>query len=372
VRAVAGNSLIYQSWCRHVAYHGTTAQTAVEILRAPGWQLLLPGDTTASGFQIPFRDNHYSGPCFERHNGHTGQLELFDPEQIFTSPSVNYCAYKDPAASKPTYCDEVLHEGRHFMTAFSVRQQPDSYSVGQQTVLMPVYIARAAKATGADCWRVGETVHILDAFDSTGQQIAFDPVAHNEATCGASARAGADGDELLTGPDAQTKFDQYDSDGDGILRESDVAQLLSDLGYGTDADYIGSVLPVYGEYDTYVDGEYCLICNDRFIEMWESLGGEPLDLRPIPVHEFSAQRSRAGGEIALSASAGGPPLFRMPAECVQFELWSPGGGDQPLECREAAAPPIDPLFSNDTLEYYTKRRGMYYLHNMRIWAQTLD
>ena len=34
------------------------AHTAVEILRSPGWQLLLPGDTTASGWTLPVREGH--------------------------------------------------------------------------------------------------------------------------------------------------------------------------------------------------------------------------------------------------------------------------------------------------------------------------
>ena len=36
------------------------AKTAGDILRSPGWQLLMPGDTTASGFTLPIREGQGS------------------------------------------------------------------------------------------------------------------------------------------------------------------------------------------------------------------------------------------------------------------------------------------------------------------------
>jgi hypothetical protein len=87
-------------------------QAAVEILHSE-WQLLNPGELTPSGYEMPIRGGHIKKP-FERVNAFTQQRETFDPQQVFTSPSIHYCAYGG------VYCDRTAFEGRWYQV------RPDS------------------------------------------------------------------------------------------------------------------------------------------------------------------------------------------------------------------------------------------------------
>ena len=115
---------IWEDW--DVAFHGTKKDTAVEVLKSD-WQLLLPGDVTPSGYKIPIRPGHI-GATFERANSFTGEREEFDPVQVFTSPSIHYCAYGR------VYCDRTTFEGQQYQVAFQLRQEPGTYGIGQETV----------------------------------------------------------------------------------------------------------------------------------------------------------------------------------------------------------------------------------------------
>ena len=72
------------------------------------------------------REGHITHPI-DRVNLFTGDKEQFDPVQIFTSKSIEYAALE-------CYCSTAEFQGRKFKVAFEVRQQPNSYSVGQETV----------------------------------------------------------------------------------------------------------------------------------------------------------------------------------------------------------------------------------------------
>ena len=87
----------------------------------------MPGEVTASGHKLPIRPGHIQGKQ-DRKNLFTGQQEEFDPVQIFTSPSIYYCAYGD------VYCDRTEFKGHQYQVAFQLWQRPDSYNVGQETV----------------------------------------------------------------------------------------------------------------------------------------------------------------------------------------------------------------------------------------------
>ena len=50
------------------------AHTAVEILRSPGWQLLMPGDTTASGWTLPVREGHFAQTFARRRDEENNQV----------------------------------------------------------------------------------------------------------------------------------------------------------------------------------------------------------------------------------------------------------------------------------------------------------
>lgn len=71
----------------HVAYHGTRCEYVMSILETG--QLLMPGDTALNGDVLKIRDGHIKEES-ERWNRHTKASELFDPKQIFMSPSIVY------------------------------------------------------------------------------------------------------------------------------------------------------------------------------------------------------------------------------------------------------------------------------------------
>ena len=53
---------------------------------------------------------------------------MFDPKQVFSSSSINYCAYRT------VYCKPREFNGERFIVAFQIRLHPESYQIGQQTV----------------------------------------------------------------------------------------------------------------------------------------------------------------------------------------------------------------------------------------------
>jgi hypothetical protein len=114
---------VFETW--NVAFHGTKKDTAVEILNGE-WQLLRPGEVTATGFRIPIREGHIKS-SFRRRNNYSKTDEDFNPNQIFTSPSIKYCSYGS------VYCDKTMFQGSSFEVVFQLRQMPGSYSIGQHT-----------------------------------------------------------------------------------------------------------------------------------------------------------------------------------------------------------------------------------------------
>jgi len=69
---------------------------------------------------------------FKRLNRHSKAEELFDPHQIFCSPSIRYCDL--PQYAKVTRF--VAESGCAYKAkvAFQLRLRPGTYAVGQQTV----------------------------------------------------------------------------------------------------------------------------------------------------------------------------------------------------------------------------------------------
>ena len=117
---------VFESW--HVAFHGTTLHAITKILNG-NWELLVPSK------QNPVRRGHIQQP-FQRQNAHTGAEENFDPLQIFTSPSIRYCAAQDSDGDY-FYCERDEFEGRYFIVALQAMQAPDSYGIGQPTTVGP-------------------------------------------------------------------------------------------------------------------------------------------------------------------------------------------------------------------------------------------
>jgi hypothetical protein len=95
--------------------------SAVSILTDPQRQLLMRGDTTAGGVEIPC-DRGSGDDDFYNH--------------IFTSKSIKYCAYspEPPHNLGGYYCHRERFRGHEFLVAFQVLQKPGSYTVGPETV----------------------------------------------------------------------------------------------------------------------------------------------------------------------------------------------------------------------------------------------
>lgn len=82
----------------HSAYHGTTVKSLLGILRTGC--LCKPGDTVLGGRTIAISHGPIPGP-FQRTNGFTGKKEMFDPNQIFLSPVLEYSLYGAFAVAVP-------------------------------------------------------------------------------------------------------------------------------------------------------------------------------------------------------------------------------------------------------------------------------
>ena len=109
----------------HVCYHGTKHQYLGDILIQG--QLLAPGSTLHNGDSIKVRPGHITSAS-DRLNEHTGNKERFDPRnKVFFSPSIKYCDHE--VYSNAYYCD-----GKMYRFVLQLRIQPDTYSIGQETI----------------------------------------------------------------------------------------------------------------------------------------------------------------------------------------------------------------------------------------------
>ena len=105
---------ILKDW--HVVYHGTKSAIVGDICES-GLILLGPNDLKLTGSK-PQKNKIRKGHIqqkFKRINRYTKQTEIFDPNQIFTSPSCTYSSY---------YCDQTTINGHKVSFVFQCRQKP--------------------------------------------------------------------------------------------------------------------------------------------------------------------------------------------------------------------------------------------------------
>eukprot|EP00808_Paulinella_micropora_P029277 g38490.t1 len=122
---------VFKDW--HVSFHGTTLEACQQVIEG-GLTLLKPGDVKLGGSTISVRGGHIPRP-FQRRHRHTGRMETFNPNQIFTSPSVIYAGH--PAYAKPFltfHPKNGLQLSMQF--AFQCRQRPQSYKIGQVLLIL--------------------------------------------------------------------------------------------------------------------------------------------------------------------------------------------------------------------------------------------
>eukprot|EP01084_Bolivina_argentea_P201507 344445_1 len=119
---------VWQEW--HVGFHGTKKEIVPQIFKA-GLQLLKPGDITIDGAKLAIRSGHIKKP-FKRYNNYTKKYEMFDPNQIYVSPSIKYASYN--AYSSWFDCSKLMNESIKIKIAFQLRIKPNAYGIGQETV----------------------------------------------------------------------------------------------------------------------------------------------------------------------------------------------------------------------------------------------
>jgi len=121
---------VFRNW--HVSYHGTVALN-LEPIFSGNLVLLKPGDIAFGGGSIGVRGGHVLKK-FVRLNKHTGAKEMFDPNQIFTSPSVRYASHDAYAPRFIISHPNKKHKKLAVRFCFQCRQRPGSYKTGQETV----------------------------------------------------------------------------------------------------------------------------------------------------------------------------------------------------------------------------------------------
>jgi Ca2+-binding EF-hand superfamily protein len=158
------------------------------------------------------------------------------------------------------------------------------------------------------------------------------------------------------------RFTKYDMDGDGELNESEVHDMMSDIGYEVDGDYMQGVLKVFGHFDKVATGGSAVIfmrpayvifdapyrTNRRhgtdctrpwpfdkdlsgsiefaeFKLLWEHLGGEDrMAAKLLPVEAAAAGL----GGLAAPPAAASPPAGVQPTQSG-VSMASPGPAAAP-------------------------------------------
>eukprot|EP01084_Bolivina_argentea_P155448 270886_1 len=120
----------WKDW--HVAFHGTTKNTILNIFKS-GLILLKSGDIAIGGHKLDNRKGHIT-KSFRRINKYSGTHELFDPNQIYISPSIKYSGHN--VYAKPYHCKHPLNPTKNITVqfAFQLRIRPNSYCIGQETI----------------------------------------------------------------------------------------------------------------------------------------------------------------------------------------------------------------------------------------------
>ena len=109
----------------HVCYHGTKWAYLDSIVKH-GF-LIKPGESLLDGSKISVSGHNTTS--FRRTNEHTQKQEDFDPRtKLFSSPSAAYCSYGK------VYMDERKFQGGTYVAGLTIRLQPGTYAIGQETV----------------------------------------------------------------------------------------------------------------------------------------------------------------------------------------------------------------------------------------------
>ena len=104
---------VWDEW--HVAFHGTTKDIVPKTFQS-GLTLLKPGDVTMECKELDIRSGHIKKQ-FKRYNKYSKSEEIFDPNQVYTSPSIKYSGHG--AYAKWVYCQHPHDKDRTIKVQFA-------------------------------------------------------------------------------------------------------------------------------------------------------------------------------------------------------------------------------------------------------------
>jgi Ca2+-binding EF-hand superfamily protein len=135
---------------------------------------------------------------------------------------------------------------------------------------------------------------------------------------------------------ARQVFERYDTNGDGVLDQNEVAVMIDDIGYQVDDSYVGGVMDIFGRFDQDQNGTIDL---GEFPRLWEHLGGEALapEASPPPAPAPAPAPVPAPAPAPATPSARGAGGRRLPRTARQvFERYDTNG-DGVLDQNEVSA-----------------------------------
>jgi hypothetical protein len=226
----------YESW--HNLYHGTTVGTVEAILQTGA--LAKKGDTVVGGNEIGVREGHIEKP-HDRANGHTGEQERFDPNQIFMSPSIKYAGNPEHYAKQVEWEDSSTKMKYLAQVVFQVRVRPGAKGGCICAACVKKWSAEHwPMAGGAGCKIGPETIEAVGTIDPifnnseiewytkdeekgaiicTGLLVRLEPMGPGAGTAAGSRASkggggGRDGGEGATGRKRSRSRDSDGADGD--------------------------------------------------------------------------------------------------------------------------------------------------------------
>ena len=128
-------------------------------------------------------------------------------------------------------------------------------------------------------------------------------------------------------------FSKYDLNGDSVLSQYEVGEMMQDMGYKTEADYVQQTMDAFGEYDGNGDS---VIELDEFASLWQHLGGAmPAGALPeqneAPAHEAATPQQTQ--EAPQSSAALSPAEEKLAATFKKYDT----KGDEVLDTAEVTA-----------------------------------
>ena len=127
--AFAKNHDIFNKW--NISYHGSNINNIQNLINSK-LTFILPNNILLGGYKHNIISGHIKKP-FNRFNKFTKKIELFNPNHIFTSPSILYSGNYYSPSYKIKY-PGINGKMINVKFALQLRQRPESFQIGQETI----------------------------------------------------------------------------------------------------------------------------------------------------------------------------------------------------------------------------------------------